>query len=84
MPLAETIGPEDCYIPADALVSDGADRFVSVWIDGVVMRRNPVTNLEYLAFLNHLVAEGQRLKPSDGRRWGMRLRRGIPEPEACG
>ena len=67
LPLAETIGPEDCYIPAGhALVSDGADRFVSVWIDGVVMRRNPVTNLEYLAFLNHLVAEGQA---AEAQRW---------------
>jgi serine/threonine-protein kinase len=70
LPPASVIGPDDCYIPAGrARVSDGDQGLVSVWIDGVVMRRNPVTNRDYLAFLNHLVAVG---RASDAQRWAPR------------
>ena len=65
LPEAGELGPDDCYVPAgwcwiggdsDAAESLPARR---IWIDAFVMRRFPVTNREYLAFLDDLVAQGR-------------------------
>src|SRR5262249_30986351 len=64
LPRADELGADEVYVPAgwcwtgdpDAL--DGLPRR-RVWIDGFVVGRFPVTNEDYLAFLNHLVAEGR-------------------------
>jgi serine/threonine-protein kinase len=65
LPRAGELGPEDIYVPAGhawiggdpgALDSLPARR---IWIDAFVIRRFPVTNREYLEFLNTLLAEGR-------------------------
>ena len=48
-----------CWIGGDAEAPDALPRR-RVWVDGFVLRRFPVTNLEYLEFLNDLVARGLR------------------------
>jgi eukaryotic-like serine/threonine-protein kinase len=65
LPLEGELGPDDCYVPAgwcwtggDPEAADGLP-LQRMWIDGFVMRRFPVTNREYLAFLNDLVASGR-------------------------
>lgn len=86
VPLPETrdLGPDDCYVPAgwcriggDAEAPSGlAAR--RVWVDGFVMRRFVVTNTEYLAFVNDLLASdpvaAERFAPRDRGRtagtWG--------------
>jgi serine/threonine-protein kinase len=65
LPPAGEIGADEVYVPAgwawtggdpDAPDSLPAAR---VWIDGFVIGRFPVTNEEYLAFLNDLLAAGR-------------------------
>ncbi|WP_438007166.1 bifunctional serine/threonine-protein kinase/formylglycine-generating enzyme family protein [Sorangium sp. So ce321] len=62
---AETLGDDDIYVPAsffsaggDALAGDGLPA-CRLWVDGFVVRRHPVTQAEYLAFLNDLLACGR-------------------------
>lgn len=59
------LGPDDCYVPAgwcwiggDEVTSDSLPRR-RIWVDGFILRRFPVTNAEYLAFLNDLVSSGR-------------------------
>ena len=59
------LGLDDCYVPAgwfwsggDPDVADGLPRR-RLWSEGLVVRRFPVTNREYLAFLNDLVEQGR-------------------------
>ena len=59
------LGPNDVYVPA-GLCWTGGDREAGdslpqrrVWVDAFVMKRFPVTNAEYLAFLNDLVDAGR-------------------------
>jgi serine/threonine-protein kinase len=61
---AGTLGPNDCYVP-EGWFRAGGDREAAgslpqqrLWCPGFVMRRNPVTFREYLAFLDHLAVEG--------------------------
>jgi serine/threonine-protein kinase len=65
LPREGELGEDDCYVPAgwcwlggDALATAGlpAQR---LWVDGFVLRRYPITNAEYLEFLNDLVATGR-------------------------
>ncbi len=65
LPEAGAWGPDDCHVPAgwfvsggDPLALDGLPRR-AWWVDGFVMRRFPVTNQDYLVFLNDLVATGR-------------------------
>ena len=64
LPLAGSLGPEDCYIPAGWFtcggdpLAEGSLPERQVWIDGLVMRRFPVTNAEFIQFLNTLLDEG--------------------------
>ncbi len=57
---------DDCYIPAGWCtvggdpVAIGSAARRTLWVDGFVMRRHPVTNREYIAFLDDLVAQGQQ------------------------
>ena len=65
LPPLESLGEEDCYVPAGWFRSGGDSQAVSalarqrIWLDGFIMRRFPVTNREYLAFLNDLVFTGR-------------------------
>ena len=65
LPLEGELGPEDCYVPAGWTELGGDPEapaclpYRRVWVDGFVMRRFPVTNRDYLAFLNDLVSRGE-------------------------
>ncbi|KYF70445.1 SUMF1/EgtB/PvdO family nonheme iron enzyme, partial [Sorangium cellulosum] len=65
LPAAEELDPGDVYVPA-GLTGIGGDPGAAdglparrVWVDAFVIRRFPVTNTEYLVFLNELVAAGR-------------------------
>jgi serine/threonine-protein kinase len=65
LPREGELGPDDvlvpggyCYVGGDPLATDNLPR-QRVWIDGFVVRRFPVTNAEYLEFLNDLVDQGR-------------------------
>lgn len=65
LPKEGALGPDDCYVPAgwtwvggdpEAPDSLPARR---IWIDAFVIKRFPVTNGQYLEFLNALVQSGR-------------------------
>jgi serine/threonine-protein kinase len=64
LPRVEELGKDEIYVPAgwcwtgDPGALDGLPRR-RLWIDGFVVGRFPVTNEEYLAFLDDLVAAGR-------------------------
>jgi serine/threonine-protein kinase len=65
LPLEGELGPDDCYVPAGWCWTGGDPEALEglplrrIWIDAFVIRRFPVTNREYVAFLNALVAGGR-------------------------
>jgi serine/threonine-protein kinase len=65
LPLPSELGPDDVYIPAGWFWSGGEGQAPGAlprhraWEDAFVMRRFPVTNREYLRFLDDLVAQGR-------------------------
>jgi len=62
LPTEASLGDDDVYVPAGwALI--GGDRLHGrppqpCWVDGFVIRRDPVTNAEFITFLDALVANG--------------------------
>ena len=65
LPMQGELGPDDLYVPASSFLAGGDPLAAgyplssqSLWVDGFVMRRFPVTNAEYLVYLNELVASG--------------------------
>jgi formylglycine-generating enzyme required for sulfatase activity len=60
LPAHGTLGADDVLVPAGpTLTGDPRDGLRTVWVDAFVMRRHPVTNAEYLRFLDGLVARGR-------------------------
>jgi serine/threonine-protein kinase len=63
--LPAQLDPRDCYVPAGWFQSGGDPEddvgapARRLWCDAFVIRRFPVTNREYLAFLNALVSDGR-------------------------
>jgi formylglycine-generating enzyme required for sulfatase activity/tRNA A-37 threonylcarbamoyl transferase component Bud32 len=63
--IPEVLSPGECYVPAGWFWCGGdPDALESLpggwrWCDGFAMRQNPVTNTEYLAFLDDLAATGR-------------------------
>ncbi|HJL14686.1 MAG TPA: bifunctional serine/threonine-protein kinase/formylglycine-generating enzyme family protein [Sandaracinaceae bacterium LLY-WYZ-13_1] len=79
LPRAGTLGPDEVYVPAgwttlggDELAAESLPR-QRLWVDGFVLRRFPVTNEEYLRFLDDLAARG---RGEDALRWAPRRARG--------
>jgi serine/threonine-protein kinase len=78
------LGPDDCYVPAGWtwLGADDLDFTTEpgrrVWVDGFVMRRHPVTNREYMAFLH---AWEEVHGPGTGDRWAPRARAASADDE---
>ena len=75
VPPAEVLQPDACYVPAgdfdaggDANAPDAFTR-APVHVPGFIMRRDPVTHREFIAFLNALVDDG---KGSEAERWAPR------------
>lgn len=68
-PLAITLPKEghvlkdECYVPAGWFWSGGDPDAINtlpkrrLWLDGFVIRKHPITHMEYLAFLNTLIEE---------------------------
>ncbi|APR77983.1 serine/threonine protein kinase [Minicystis rosea] len=62
---SSTLGDADIYVPAGWFLSGGDAAAVEslpgrrLWLDGFVIRRHPVTQAEYLVFLNDLVDRGR-------------------------
>jgi serine/threonine-protein kinase len=98
LPFEHELGPNDMYVPAGWANLGGdpeAPQGLSarrVWVDGFVIRRFPVTNNEYIAFLDDLVAQGQneaaeRYAPRDRGRspgtWGAIFYGRTPDGRFC-
>jgi serine/threonine protein kinase/formylglycine-generating enzyme required for sulfatase activity len=68
MPRRGSLGRDDLYVPAGWCRIGAQDRahgaldWTWVWVDAFVIRRFPVTNAEYIAFLEDLVQLGQERK----------------------
>lgn len=66
LPRSTELGPEDVVVPAGFAWIGGDPQAPTslprqrAWVDGFLMRRFPVTNAEYLVFLNDLVRQGRR------------------------
>ncbi|MCB9761823.1 MAG: SUMF1/EgtB/PvdO family nonheme iron enzyme [Alphaproteobacteria bacterium] len=76
IPLPDALGPDERYVPAGWFLAGGAGDApaVPVWADGFVIQAKPVTNAQYLAFLNDLVARG---RVEEALRWVPRERGGV-------
>ena len=65
LPHPDELGPDDCYVPCGWFWSGETPSTAHLlpsrrrWLDAHVFRRFPVTNAEYLVFLDSLVAKGQ-------------------------
>ncbi|MEQ1569235.1 MAG: bifunctional serine/threonine-protein kinase/formylglycine-generating enzyme family protein, partial [Myxococcota bacterium] len=65
LPPARSIGPDERYVPGGPFLAGAHDdTFQSWWwhqreLDSFVIARHPVTNAEYLGFLNALEADGR-------------------------
>lgn len=61
----EELEADDVYIPAGWFIAGGDPRAGEslprrrAWLDGFVIRKHPVTNADYVEFLNALIAEGR-------------------------
>jgi formylglycine-generating enzyme required for sulfatase activity/tRNA A-37 threonylcarbamoyl transferase component Bud32 len=66
LPIPAALSEEEAYVPAGVFLCGGdpAARLSlprqTVWVDGFIIERFPVTNVRYLAFLNDLWRRGER------------------------
>ncbi|MCB9797998.1 MAG: SUMF1/EgtB/PvdO family nonheme iron enzyme, partial [Alphaproteobacteria bacterium] len=57
----DALGPDDVYVPAGWFLAGGDPKATNslprlkLWLDGFIVRRHPVTNAEYIQFLDDLV-----------------------------
>ncbi|MEZ4322034.1 MAG: bifunctional serine/threonine-protein kinase/formylglycine-generating enzyme family protein [Myxococcota bacterium] len=58
LPWSTQVGPEDCYVPG-GWTQLGPRPTQRAWVDPFVMRRFPVTNAEYMEFLDDLLRQGR-------------------------
>jgi tRNA A-37 threonylcarbamoyl transferase component Bud32 len=65
LPAADAVGPDECFIaPGPCVLGGDPEAFEggprqSLFLPGYVVRRTPVTNGEYLAFVNDLAMQGR-------------------------
>lgn len=77
-----SLGPNDCYVPAGwARLGPAADGQRPVWVDSFVIQRFPITNAEFLAWLNQLVDTG---RADEAERWQPRDRGVEPTEDGAG
>ncbi|MCK6504296.1 bifunctional serine/threonine-protein kinase/formylglycine-generating enzyme family protein [Myxococcota bacterium] len=84
LPPEGAIGPDEVYVPA-GWCQVGGDPAATrplpgrrLWVDGFVLDRHPVTNREYLAFLDDLVARGDLAAADDCIPRERSARQGVP------
>lgn len=71
LPADGALGPDDCYVPpgwftwGDLDALDGLPR-AELWVEGFVMRRDPITHAEYIEWLDTLAAAG---RADEAQRW---------------
>ncbi|MBM4109726.1 MAG: formylglycine-generating enzyme family protein, partial [Phycisphaerae bacterium] len=86
LPLPSELAPDDCYVPAGWFWSGGDPEAVDgmprrrLWCEGLVFKRFPVTNRDYLAFLDDLVSRGRE---EEALRWVPRQRAGLAGEEGA-
>ena len=79
LPKLGCLDADDCYVPAGWFWAGGDQKGVRVlprkriWVDSFVIKKFPVTNREYLAFLNYLVRNDRE---EEALRWVPRERGG--------
>ena len=72
LPPAGTIRPDEVYVPASWFRAGGDPAALNalpdcrLWLDGYAIRREPVSNREYLEFLNDLIDRGEA---AEAARW---------------
>ena len=65
LPKLGMLESDDCYIPAGWFLAGGDKEALQsleqkrIWVDSFIMKKFPVTNREYLAFLNDLLSQGR-------------------------
>lgn len=65
LPTADVLGPDDVYVPPGWFWSGGDPEAPStfprrrLWADALIARRFPVTNADWITFLDTLVADGR-------------------------
>jgi len=86
LPLRRELRSDECYVPAGWFWSGGdPEAGLSLprrrlWCDGLIAKRFPVTNAEYIAFLDDLVARGQEER---ALRYAPRARATPKDPEGA-
>ncbi|MFT5680035.1 MAG: sulfatase activating formylglycine-generating enzyme [Myxococcota bacterium] len=82
LPPQGALSADDCYVPAGWIIAGGGNSLSKPrhrqWVEGFVIRRFPVTNAEYITFLDRLVDQGRE---EDALRWvpqGRSTRVGVP------
>ncbi len=85
LPPLGSLGADDVYVPGGWARVGGDPQVVGnpgqrVWVDPFVIRRFPVTNREYIAFLDDLLAQGRE---RDALRWAPRERSGSLDEEGA-
>lgn len=81
IPTAEELGDDLVYVPAGWFWSGGDPQAADslprrkIWVDGLVSARHPVTNAQYIEFLDALVDAGRE---ADAVRYAPRLAPGLP------
>ena len=79
MPKLGSISADECYVPAgwfwaggDKAATHSLER-KKIWVDSFISKKFPVTNRDYLVFLNDLLKEGRE---EDALKWVLRERSG--------
>ena len=84
LPRRTDLAADDCYVPSGWFWSGGDPDSGDVmprrrlWCEGIVFRRFPITNREYIAFLDDLVGRGRE---AEALRWAPRERAGLEGQE---
>ena len=63
LPKSGVVGPDQVYVPAGPFASGDPKAYAGhlprdLWCDGFVIHRHPITNAQYVAFLNDHLARG--------------------------
>ncbi|MCB9760708.1 MAG: SUMF1/EgtB/PvdO family nonheme iron enzyme [Alphaproteobacteria bacterium] len=86
VPLPPPLDPGEVYVPPGRFLAGSdpeADKALPgrrLWVDGFILQRHPVTNRDYLTFLNDLLDQGRE---ADALRFAPRERPGVHGAEGA-